>query len=199
MSVMSRKLLAILLLILSGTVAYAESLAPEFEVTMVRGRVFRKEADDQPFALEPGGYKISSATSLLTFVDGQCYLQMGKNLELRMKEEAILALSDHNDLMVRKGLVGFRSVAAPIQIKTLHLNVEFADGLLVIKSNSILTRVCLIKGTARVRQGNAAAVELKEGQEIAAAPGKLSQPYERSDELRFTWYWVTPDKEPALQ
>lgn len=199
MSIMNRKLLAILLMILSGTVAYAQSLAADFEVTMVRGRVFRKETDDQPFSLEPGIYQIGSATSLLTFVDGQCYLQLGKKLELRMKEEAIVAFSDHGDLMVRKGLVGFRSDATPAQIKTLHLNVELEDGLLVIKSNSILTRVCLIKGRARVRQGNAPAVELKEGQEIAAAPGRLSQPYDRSDELRFTWYWVTPDKEPALQ
>lgn len=77
--------------------------------------------------------------------------------------------------------------------------VRMSPGVMVIKSNSVMTRVCMIKGNAVLRLASAAETILPEGHEIAASTGRLSKPYKMSDELRYTWYWVEPEKEPALQ
>lgn len=200
MTTMKRILLLLVLLSLTADLCFAESLNDQtFLVTTVRGRVYYKNRDEQPFSLTSGEYQFATGTSLLTFIDGQCYVMINKNLEMRMKEEAIAAFPDPGNIALRKGLIGFKSDNEKIIIDAVHLKVELDDGLCVIKSNPVLTRVCLIKGTARIKQGKMIATELKPGFEIAASVGNLSKPYKYSDELRYTWYWLAPEKEPSLQ
>lgn len=171
----------------------------EVSIEYLAGRVFLKPADSDPFGITAGKYRLASGTSILTFVDGQLIGETLDKVDVRMKEETIVAFLDTADFEVRKGVAGFKNQQDSIQINTPHVMVKRSEGIIVIKSNSVLTRICIIKGSALLRLASESETLLPEGHEIAAAAGRLSKPYKMSDELRYTWYWVEADKEPALQ
>lgn len=190
-------LLLILLLLTSATHIFAQIEDIEFDMSFVRGRVFIKSPDKEPFESHLGQYQVPSSTSIISLADGQCFMREGDS-ELRTKQETILTFLDEKKYELRQGLAGFKIGSATIRLTTAHLSLEISDAVVVIKTNPVLTRVCVVKGRAVVTQGKSTTT-VPAGQEIAAAPQRLSSVYKQSDELRFTWYWVSADKEPALQ
>lgn len=187
----------VVFLLASISITLASETAIDFDMTFVRGRVFRKSPDSEPFDSKPGQYRVAGSTSIITLVDGQCFMLVNES-ELRLKQETILSLSSTHSYELRQGLAGFKTGSETVLLNTPHLKVALADAIVVVKTNPVLTRVCVIKGQVSVAQGKSTVV-VKAGQEIAAAPQRLSRLYQHSDELRFTWYWVSADKEPALQ
>ncbi|HAE39335.1 MAG TPA: hypothetical protein DCG57_11950 [Candidatus Riflebacteria bacterium] len=189
----------LLIVLLTTALAPVQALAADIELDMsfMRGRVFIKSPDKEPFEAHAGQYRLPLLTSVVSLADGQCFMQLPV-AELRTKQETILAILGDKQFELRQGLAGFRIGSDTVKISTAHLGLEVADALIVIKANPVLTRLCVIKGKAVVEQGKSKTTVLA-GQEIAAAPQRLSQVYKQSDELRFTWYWVSADKEPALQ
>jgi len=194
----SIKLLVLLLFLLTTTATMAlSSTNIHFDLVFACGRIFRKSPDNEPFNSDPGQYLVPCQTSIITLADGQCFLQINE-AELRLKQETILSLIATHSFELRQGLAGFKAGSEKLMLNTAHLKVEFADAIVVIKTNSALTRVCVVKGKVAVMQGKLI-TDLIAGQEIAAAPQRLSKAYKQSDELRFSWYWVSADKEPAFQ
>lgn len=187
----------VLLLHFMSLPAFSQSEMLEVEFAFVRGRAFINSSDKEPYELRAGQHRLPPSTSLITLFDGQCFLNAGEN-EIRLKQETILALPDRQKYELRQGLAGFKTGSDTIMLTTAHLAAEFADAVVVVKANPILTRLCVVKGVVTVIQGRQSAT-VPAGQEIAAAPQRLSKLYRHSDELRFTWYWVDPAREPALQ
>lgn len=197
---MQRQITLTVLLVLLATLAYADNNDLNLVSTMVRGKVFQKIDSAQLFQLQTGKYALPTGTVVLTYFDGQCFLEKAKNFELRLKEDSSMCFISSSSFELRKGTMGIKNASYPIAINTPHLNIEFDDAMVVIKVNPVLTRVCVIRGKAEVWQGKSRdKISVSVNQEIAAAPGRVSKPYPRSDELRFTWYWVEPAKEPGLQ
>jgi len=197
MAMLKDKIGALLLVLI--TLCSNTGFACEVTIKFLGGRVFIKPAASDPFSITEGKYQLASGTSILTFLDGQFIGETEEKVDIRMKEETIVSFSSVDEFDVRKGVAGFKNNSGSRQINTPHVTVSLQTGVLVIKSNSVLTRICLIKGNAFLKRGNNELMVLPEGQEIAASLGKISRPYKMSDELRYTWYWVEPEKEPALQ
>ncbi len=174
-------------------------IASAFEITVkhLSGRVFQKHTSADPYAISEGKYQLSSETSILTFLDGQFFAETEDKIEVRMKEESIVSFTGKSEFEARKGVVGFKNLSGSILIKTPHVDFKLNEGIVVIKSNSVITRICIIKGNCLFERA-LGSIKLQEGQEIAFAGGKTSIPYKMSDELRYTWYWVDPSKEPSL-
>lgn len=177
--------------------AFSQSNSPGVQLAFVDGRVFINSPDKEPYEATAGQHLLPFSTSLITFVDGQCFFNAGET-EVRLKQETILALTDRPGYELRQGLAGFKTGSDTVTLTTAHLTAQFANAVLVVKTNPVMTRLCVVKGSALVRQGRQSAT-VAAGHEIAAAPQRLSQEYRHSDELRFTWYWVDPVREPALQ
>ena len=190
-------MLLIMVLLASASTLFAQAENIEFDMRFVRGRVFIKSPDKEPFESHLGQYQVPSSTSIISLADGQCFIQEGDS-ELRTKQETVLTLLDEQKYELRQGLAGCRIGSATIRLTTAHLSLELSDAIVVIKTNPVLTRVCVVKGRAAATQGKSTIV-VPAGHEIAAAPQRLSSVYKQSDELRFTWYWVSAEKEPALQ
>lgn len=190
-------------------VVAAEDSAPaiECDVKLLRGQNFYRFGDSSLFTLTSGRRSLVEGATLLTSFDGQMIVVTGEDTaatEFRLKENTSLALQKKFSCEVRKGTVGFRlaSESEKLAVATPHVRVEAtAEAIFVIKVNSVLTRIGVIKGKIDLFRGNnlEPAEKLPAGREIAAAQGRLSQLYSCSDELRYTWYWTTPEKEPALQ
>lgn len=196
-STYGHRLLIFLLLLLPLNQAVCATEMLELNLGFACGRLFFNSPDEEPFAAKTGQYRVPDLTSIITLDDGQCFIKFG-NFEVRLKQETILAITDRHSLELRRGLAGFKADSELLKLKTAHLALEFSNALVVVKANPVMTRVCVVKGSAVVTQGRQL-LNLKAGQEIAAAPQRLSKTYQQSDELRFTWYWVEPEKEPALQ
>ena len=169
----------------------------ELTMSFARGRAFINSPEKEPYEARAGQHLLPGMTSLVTLADGQCFFTAGDS-ETRLKQETILALTGNRQYELRQGLVGFKTASDTIKLTTAHCAAEFSNAIVVVKSNPVLTRLCVVKGSVLVIQGRQSAI-VPAGQEIAAAPQRLSKVYRHSDELRFTWYWVEPDKEPALQ
>lgn len=180
-------------------IAGPELCAQNLKINTVIGRVFIKKTDQEPFSVCPGNVQIASETSIITFLDGQCYFVPLEKVEFRMREESILAVYPTGGYEIRKGTIGCSSDQITVPIDTPHIRFKLHHGVVVVKTNSVLTRVALIKGKMEIEHQRSAAVELSPGHEIAAGLGTLSSAYKISDDLRFAWYWVDPSKEPSLQ
>lgn len=197
---MRRPIVLIVLLVLLTAVAFAENNQLNLVSTLVRGKVYHKSDIAPVYQLTVGQNVIPSGTVILSYLDGQCFFQRDKTLDLRLKEDSNLAFVASSSFELRKGIMGVKIASYPVLVTTPHLKIELADALVVIKVNPVLTRVCVIRGKAVVWQGKSRdKIVVSVNNEIAAAPGRLSKLYPRSDELRFTWYWVEPEKEPGLQ
>jgi len=169
----------------------------ELKATYIQGRVFMQNEEGGPFTLKPGTYKGSKSAGILTFNHGQAVCSLGENEELRLKEETLVTIKASDSFVVRKGTAGFRLKNG--KVVTRHLKVLLSDATIVVKVNPIITRICVIKGTAKVQKALNDEIELKKGFEVAASILKLSKAYKRTAELRFTWYWTVPEKEPSFQ
>ncbi len=171
------------------------SLKAEF----VRGKVFWKSESGAPFALERGLIELSQGLTLFTFFNGQCFLNLDGKTEVRMKEDSQLIFKGADQIEVRKGVVGVKASAANLKLNTSHVEMLLENGIAVIKTSSALTRICVVKGSIvlknpRQRQQ----ITISAGNEVAAGSGMFSKLYTFNDDLRFTWYWVEPAKEPGL-
>ncbi|NCB37160.1 MAG: hypothetical protein EOM80_00190 [Erysipelotrichia bacterium] len=168
--------------------------------SLVKGRVYYKTAKTNIYQISRGQIVADYGDSLLTFTDGQCFFYLEDSTEFRLKEESIFAFVSSDTFELRKGTFGIKLASHPVLLRTPHLFVELDNALAVIKVNPVLTRLCIVRGSASVYHiHDKTRVTVPENTEIAAAPGRLSKIYPRTDELRFAWYWVAPDKEPSLQ
>ncbi|MFZ2955515.1 MAG: FecR domain-containing protein [Candidatus Ozemobacteraceae bacterium] len=175
--------LAVLLLLLSTVPVCAQSLPVFREITP---------------ATWTGDCFISSAT-FRTGADGQMTLKAADGIEIRLKENTSLVISDGRTLHVERGLAGFRkpqtaSSPADLVIDAPHMKIHFNGGLLVVKANPILTRSALLKGKAILSNSRGERRELGNRMEAAAGARELSEIYQATDQLYFAWYWDPPKR-----
>ncbi|MFZ5950205.1 MAG: hypothetical protein ACOYXC_05850 [Candidatus Rifleibacteriota bacterium] len=177
------------------------SYAAELKADFCRGRVYYKQSGGQPFELNQGKIGLDKDISILTFVDGQCFISNGDACEFRLKEDSLLFFQDPGHSEVRKGLVGIRADGgSSIQIRTPHSFFQLEKGTVVIKVFSVMTRICVVQGAILLKNPDCdQQAEISAGQEIAAGNGMYSKRYQYTDELRYTWYWVEAIKEPGLK
>lgn len=175
--------------------------AADLDVDFVRGRVFYKSESKAPFSLKPGKIEVDTGLTLLSFYDGQCFVKTPDKAEFRLKEDSLLLFNTLHDCEVRKGLVGIRADGpTPVKVATPHALVEIADATVIIKTCPVLTRICVIKGSALLKNPRfKQETLLKTGHEVAAGSGMYSKLYAFNDDLRYAWYWVEAEREPSLR
>ncbi|GAB4282162.1 MAG: hypothetical protein Kow0029_27630 [Candidatus Rifleibacteriota bacterium] len=166
----------------------------------VRGRVCWKTSAGSPFELKPGALIESSDLTIFTYFDGQCFLKYNQTGEIRLKEDAVLVVKYPEKVEIRKGTIGLRNIEGELKVETPHVKLHLSNGIIVVKTNPVLTRVCVIKGTVKLLTiDESSSTIVRAGKEFAAAKNIYSKLYEFTDELRYTWYWVEAAKEPSLQ
>ncbi len=152
-------------------------------------------------------FKLGSVTvdngTFITGDDGQCYIEKKEYLEFRLKQNTSVNLTNNpfafiDEVELKQGLMGIKTVSDTLLVKTPHTDVRVRNALVVIKVTEFMTRVCVIKGTAYLML-NTNIVSVEAGKEIAACKDHFSKQYKYLDDLRYIWYWVSPDKEPSLE
>jgi hypothetical protein len=177
------------------------SSGDELDAQFVRGRAYYKNEGSTPFTLKTGKIDFSSRLTIMTFFDGQCFLDSSANSQFRLKEDSLVFFETSENCEVRKGLVGIAvENDRPLKINTPHLAMEAQNATFVVKCCPVITRLCVLKGSVvlinpRFNQKTT----IKAGKEIAAGSGMYSKLYDFSDELRYAWYWVEPLREPSLR
>lgn len=149
------------------------------------------------------GSVITDNGTFVTGNDGQCYIEKKDYLEFRLKQNTSVNLTNNpfafiDEVELKQGLMGIKTASDTLLVKTPHTDVRVRNALVVIKVSEFMTRVCVIKGTAYLML-NTNIVSLEAGKEIAACKDHFSKQYKYLDDLRYVWYWVTPDKEPSLR
>lgn len=192
------------LILLAVFVAFelnAQTVAKSFlDIGFVKGKAFWKHPENSPFELNQGQLAFQPGMTVLTFFNGQCFFEVDDEIEVRMKEDSLVAIYQKNSLEVRKGLVGFRGSGKKLGISTPHASLLLETGTIVIKTNPVLTRITVVKGSVLlVDRNHAGRVRIDAGKEVAVGGGKYSKFYAQTAELRYAWYWVEPSKEPSLQ
>lgn len=135
--------------------------------------------------------------------DGQLYINKVNDFELRLKQDSIVKISDNplaltDELEIKNGTIGLKVASDTLYIKTKFADVRLRNATIIIKVSEFLVRLCVIKGTAIfIYKSNF--IPVNEGFEIAASKDKFSNIYKYLDDLRYVWYWTTPDKEPSLE
>ena len=171
----------------------------EIDISHVSGRAYFNHDSHEPFEINPGRYNKINHSRILTMQNGLLFMKLKPEIDLRMKEDTVLSLDSHELLHLRKGVAGV-SAQVGVMISTPHAHITFSDATVVIKVNPVLSRICVIKGSAIVTHDhNPESIELVDEQEVAVAGIEISSVYLRTDELRYAWYWVEPDKEPSMQ
>jgi len=170
-------------------------------VDVLQGQVYQKTGSGELFSLLSGTGVFPVSTSILTGNDGVVFVKPTKDTEFRLREDSSLNAIFSSTFVVRKGIVGVKVASDSILIETPHTNMRLSNCIAVIKVNSLLSRICVIRGKAILRHGKRSLEEviLPAGFEIAASSGKISAAYPYNDELRYAWYWTTPALEPSLQ
>lgn len=152
-----------------------------------------------PFQIDTHKYYIPDESRIITQSDGELIANKEDWLQIRLKPETSVLLSNISSAYIDRGTAGIRVSNNDYSLSSSHLQIKSIDGIIVVKVNPILTRVCIIRGTAVVKhQKTGKSKTLKADMEIAASQLYLSDKYHRTDEMRFVWYWVSPDKEPAF-
>ncbi len=134
--------------------------------------------------------------------DGQLYIQKKDDFELRLKQNTLVAISKNplaltDELELEKGLIGLKVASDTLYIKTKFADLRLRNASVVIKLSNNLVRVCVLEGTA-VFIHKANFISVNSGSEIAASSDRLSNIYKYLDDLRFVWYWKSPNEEPSL-
>ena len=168
---------------------------------MLQGQVYQKTASGKLYSLLSGTSIFPVSTTILTGNDGIVFVKPSTDTEFRLREESSLDAVSSSAFIVRKGIVGIKIASDSILIETPHASVRLSNCIAVIKVNSLLSRICVIRGKAILRHGKRSIEEviLPAGFEIAASSGRISAAYPYNDELRYAWYWTTPALEPSLQ
>jgi hypothetical protein len=162
------------------------------------GRVLLNSKDGNPFRIQEGNYPYTKGMEILTLSEGQIVLKIKDDYEVRLKEDSIVRFGSGKSIFFSRGTIGIKSSLNPVIFKTPHLEGKLNKGTIVIKTNPILTRICLIDGELEVEKAGKS-IKMSKGSEIAASDTKLSQEYKRTAELRFTWYWKeNPEEEPTF-
>ncbi len=170
------------------------------EVGVLRGQVFHKTAGDHLYSLLPGNNLLATGAEVITSGDGLVFLKPDQETEFRLREDTALAVSGAASFELRKGIAGISAASSTVTLVTPHARMTLSACLAVVKVNPQLTRICVVRGKVLVSRGNSLEeISLPSGFELAAATGRISQPYPYTEELRYTWYWTTPEKEPSLQ
>lgn len=197
---MIRKLFVLSVCLLLAVSGNCQDLEIKLDVPLLRGQVYQKAAGDHLFSISAGSIELKPGSTILTGVDGVVFLNIGPKTELRLREEAAVAVNSSASFEIRKGTAGIFAGFSPVEVTTPHLRITLKNTLVVIKVNPMITRVCALKGQVLVWQGrNTEKLMFNSGHEIAAAQGQISKVYPSTDDLRYTWYWNSPDKEPSLQ
>ena len=163
------------------------------------GQSYYSHDGSNVFSLKEASYGFFDRCKILTFLDGQVICDYDKKVNIRLKQDS--AFESHQDkcFSVNKGTVGFWTKGIDISVSTPKVNVKVYDNsIVVVKETSVLTRICVVKGKALVVKGDKQII-VNQNQEIAASKNYLSKKYKRTAELRFTWYWTSPSKEPCFQ
>ena len=201
----SERILLLLAFVMCFSVAHsqpqASDTAIELDIRLLRGQNFYKTGGSSLFALAGGKQILSAGSTILSSFDGQLIIAASDaTTEFRLKEETSLSFLQNDACEIRKGTTGFHVFSGILNVSTPHLKIEATEGIFVVKVNSVLTRVAVVKGQIRLWQGNSLEkTTLPAGNEIAAAQGRLAEVYACSDELRYTWYWKSPEEEPSLK
>ena len=149
------------------------------------------------------GEVVGDSTSVLTGCNGQLFLSDNNGLELRLKQDTSIKrmnepLSCKNKIFLERGTLGVRVASETVLIRTPFAAIRTRNATIVLKVTDTMTRLCVLKGNAVLKQGTNF-VSVNQNNEIAVAKWKVSSPYRFLDDLRYTWYWTTADKEPAFR
>lgn len=121
--------------------------------------------------------------------------------ELRMKHSTNLKTEESlYGIFLLEGSVGVKTASNSITLDTEIVKVKLsANSIVVMKRTDNFDRICVVKGNAFVTHKKSKnRKEISADCEIAASEHYLSKIYKRSDDLRFMWYWSSPEKEPSL-
>ena len=145
--------------------------------------------------VEPGYFETSN--------DGQLYIQVENDFELRLKQNSAvsvlknpLALTD--ELELKKGIIGLKVASDTLLIKTTFGDIRLRNATVTIKLSEHMVRLCVNEGTAIfIKKANF--VPVNAGSEIASSKDKLSSIYKYLDDLHYVWYWKPFEEEPSLR
>ena len=135
--------------------------------------------------------------------DGQLFLQKSDDFELRLKQNTVVSISKNplaltDELLLKKGIIGVKVLSDTLLIKTTFADLRLRNATVTVRVTDHLVRVCVLEGTAIFIKGTNF-IPVSAGNEIAASKDKLSKIYKYLDDLRFVWYWKSPEEEPSLK
>lgn len=168
------------------------------EVLLCKGNAYWAGDARPPFLLCKSRFDFSARGKIMTSSDGQVVCNYNNLGQVRLKEDSNVKTSFPNCFNVTKGIVGFNTHAlSKLALITSHMEVKvYENSIIIVKVNPIITRICVVKGKALVVKNNKI-ILVNSGCEIAASKKQLSKIYKHTNELRYTWYWTEPDKEPS--
>ncbi|MGM0598251.1 MAG: hypothetical protein ACQETH_00420 [Candidatus Rifleibacteriota bacterium] len=179
--------------------AQARSDYSYLNVDFVKGNAFWKYQQTSPFEIKPGKIQLKKGLTLLTIFDGHCFVS-DQEKEIRLKESSLLVFKEKEQVEIRKGIVGIKNDSGNLKITIPHAYLEMQKGIVVIKTNPILTRISVVKGEVFLfNKEHNSKVVIAKGKEVAAGGGMFSKFYQQTNELRYSWYWVKPSMEPSLR
>lgn len=194
-----KKFVLLFILGLFSFAAQAETDSSFLVIDYVKGKAFWKYNHSSPFEIKPGKIHFKKGLTLLTIFDGHCFVS-DQAKEMRLKENSLLFFKKKDLVEVRKGIIGLKNDSGNLKIKTPHAYLELHKGTIVIKTTPILTRISVVKGEVLLfNKKRNSKVAISRGEEVAAGSGMFSKIYKQTNELRYSWYWVEPSREPSLR
>ncbi len=135
--------------------------------------------------------------------NSQLFVQKSDDFELRLKQNSSVSISKNplaltDELEIKNGVIGLKVASDTLYIKTPYADVRLRNATVIIRVSEKLVRLCVLEGTA-IFIKNSNFVPVNKGNEIAASKDKLSKIYKYLDDLRFVWYWKSPEEEPSLK
>lgn len=137
-----------------------------------------------------------------TYDNGQYYFK-NSNIELRLKQNSSISVTNNplaltDEFIFNKGVIGLKVASDTVLVKTPYGEVRARNSTIVLKNSEDLIRICVIKGNVTIKK-KTNFISLPAGKEIAISHNQVSKPYKYLDDLRYTWYWVEPAREPAFR
>lgn len=148
-----------------------------------------------------GKARTDEAGNIQTSDSESYFIKSKSGNELRMKRLTSVKASKNLDFfIIKEGTIGVKNASESVVINTENIYVNILpNSVVVVKRIDNFDRVCVIKGRAEVSHKKYNSnIEVLSELEIAASDKYLSRIYKRSDDMRFMWYWYSPEKEPSL-